>query len=76
MPNAQRLQERCFDDFRIAHPPRALRDCFSSIVVPSFRLIQKLHLQMQNLRRTSDLLLPRLHSGRISLTTKENHANA
>ena len=76
MPNAQRLQERCFDDFRIAHPPRALCDRFSSIVAPSFRLIQELHLQMQNLRRTSDLLLPRLLSGRISLTTKEIHANA
>ena len=48
----------------------------SAIVAPSFRLIQELHLQMQNLRRTSDLLLPRLLSGRISLTTKENHANA
>jgi len=59
----QRVQERCFDDYKIAHPPRALLDQFSAIVAPSFRLIQKLHLQTQNLRRTRDLLLPRLLSG-------------
>jgi type I restriction enzyme S subunit len=61
----QRVQERCFDDFKIAHPPRALLDRFSGIVAPSFRMIQKLHLQTQNLRQTRDLLLPRLLSGRI-----------
>jgi len=58
----QRVQERCFDDFKIAHPPRGLLDRFSAIVAPSFRMIQKLHLQIQNLRRTRDLLLPRLLS--------------
>ena len=63
----QRVQERCFDDFRIAHPPRALLDRFSGIVAPSFRLIQELYLQIQNLTRTRDLLLPRLMSGQISL---------
>jgi len=64
----QRVQERCFDDFNIAHPPRALLDRFSAIVAPSFRMIQKLHLQIQNLRRTRDLLLPRLLSGQVSLS--------
>ncbi len=56
----QRVQEHCFDDFQIAHPPRALLDRFSAIVAPSFRLVYKLDLQIQNLRRTRDLLLPRL----------------
>jgi hypothetical protein len=32
---------------------------------PSFRLNYKLHLQIQNLRRTRDLLLPRLLSGQV-----------
>ncbi len=59
----QRVQERCFDDFKIAHPPRTLLDRFSVIVAPSFHMIQKLHLQIQNLRRTRDLLLPVLVSG-------------
>jgi len=63
----QRVQEQCFHDFQIIQPPRALLDRFSAIVAPSFRLIYKLHLQIQNLRRTRDLLLPRLLSGRLVL---------
>ncbi len=59
----QRVQEQCFDDFQIAQPPRALLAQFSNIVSPSFRLIYRLHQQIQNLRRTRDLLLPRLLSG-------------
>jgi len=65
----QRVQEQCFDDFQIAQPPRSLLDRFSTIVAPSFRLIYKLHLQIQNLRLTRDLLLPRLLSGEDSLPT-------
>lgn len=59
----QRVQEQCFDDFRIAQPPRALLDRFSAIIAPSFRIIQKLHFQIRNLRKTRDLLLPCLLSG-------------
>jgi type I restriction enzyme S subunit len=67
----QRVQERCFDEFKIAHPPRALLNSFSAIVAPSFRMIQNLHLQIQNLRRTRDLLLPRLLSGQLELSHQE-----
>ncbi len=67
----QRVQEQCFDDFQIAQPPRALLDRFSAIIAPSFSLIYKLHLQIQNLRRTRDLLLPRLLSGQVELKTEE-----
>ena len=63
----QRVQEKCFDDFQIAQPPRALLDKYSAIVAPSFHLIYKLHLQIQNLRSTRDLLLPRLLSGQVRL---------
>ncbi len=63
----QRVQERCFDDFHIAQPPGALLDRFSDIIEPSFRLIYKMHLQIQNLRHTRDLLLPRLLSGDLVL---------
>jgi type I restriction enzyme S subunit len=63
----QRVQEKCFEDFQIAHPPRMLLDEFSAIVAPSFRLIYRLHLQIQNLRRARDLLLPRLLSGQIDV---------
>lgn len=57
----------CFNDFQIAQPPRPLLDQFSAIVASSFRLIYRLHLQIQNLRRTRDLLLPRLLSGDCTL---------
>lgn len=63
----QRVQEECFNNFRIVEPPRALLDKFSAIVAPSFRLIQKLHLQIGNLRRSRDLLLPCLLSGQIGV---------
>jgi type I restriction enzyme S subunit len=63
----QRVQERCFGDFQIAQPPLAPLEKFSAIVAPSFRLIYSLHLQIQTLRRTRDLLLPRLLSGQIDV---------
>lgn len=64
----QRVQERCFNDYQIAAPPRAFLNKFSVIVTSSFRLIYQLHLQIQNLRRTRDLLLPRLLAGQVNLT--------
>ena len=67
----QRVQERCFDDFKIVHPPRNLLDDFSALVAPSFRLIETLHLQTENLRQTRDLLLPRLLSGQVELSNTD-----
>lgn len=61
----QRVQERCFDHFDIAQPPRALLDKFSAIVKPIFHLIQSLNLRSQTLRKTRDLLLPHLVAGRV-----------
>lgn len=63
----QRVQEKCFDAFLIAQPPHKLLDRFSEVVVPSFRLIYGLQHQIENLRRTRDLLLPRLLSGQLAL---------
>jgi type I restriction enzyme S subunit len=63
----QRVQEKCFSGFSLAHPARDLLDRFSDIVAPSFRLIQQLHLEIENLRRARDLLLPRLLSGQVCL---------
>jgi type I restriction enzyme S subunit len=63
----QRVQEQCFDGFQIVQPPRDLLDRFSSVVAPSFRLIQELHRQTQILRQTRDLLLPRLLSRQVNL---------
>jgi type I restriction enzyme S subunit len=63
----QRVQEKCFDDFLVIQPTPILLDAFSAIVRPGFDLIYKLHLEIQNLRRTRDLLLPRLLSGQIDV---------
>ena len=63
----QRVQEKCFDDYLLIQPlPNLLYD-FSAVVRPGFDLIYKLHLEIQNLRRTRDLLLPRLLSGQIDV---------
>jgi type I restriction enzyme S subunit len=60
----QRVQERCFNDLWIAEPPRELLDKFTAIIAPGFDLIHALQRQIQTLRRTRDLLLPRLLAGR------------
>lgn len=63
----QRVQEKCFDAFLIAQPPRELLDHFTEIVAPNFRLIYSLHHQTENLRCTRDILLPRLLSGQVTM---------
>jgi type I restriction enzyme S subunit len=63
----QRVQERCFDDYLMIQPPQDLLDSFSAVVRPGFDMVYRLHLQIQNLRRTRDLLLPRLLSGQIDV---------
>lgn len=63
----QRVQERCFDDMVLIQPPINLLDRFSSVVRPSFHLAHTLHERIEILRRTRDLLLPRLLSGQISV---------
>ena len=48
-------------------PPAPIRVLFRERVTPLFSQIATLGLQIQNLRRTRDLLLPRLLSGQINL---------
>ena len=48
-------------------PPEALRLRFRSLVAPMFSQIGTLGLQIQNLRRTRDLLLPRLLAGSVKI---------
>ena len=50
-------------------PPRQLVTDFARLVDPIFDQIQALQRQIQNLRRTRDLLLPRLLSGQVELKT-------
>jgi type I restriction enzyme S subunit len=63
----QRVQEACFRRFLHALPPEHLLKQFTSVVRPSFKLTERLHQRVVNLRKTRDLLLPRLLSGRLSM---------
>jgi type I restriction enzyme S subunit len=61
---------------QIAWPPAKILVKAREILEPMSEQIIMLKRQIHNLRRTRDLLLPRLLSGQISLRTKENYANA
>ena len=63
----QRVQEACFDQFFLAQPPRELLSYFDALIGPSFELSQVLHQRIDKLRKTRDLLLPRLLSGQLSI---------
>ena len=52
-------------------PPEPLRVRFRERVAPLFSQIATLGLEIQNLRRTRDLLLPRLLSGQVELAERE-----
>ena len=49
-------------------PPVAVQQKFAEIVQPQSAMIEALRQQIQNLRRTRDLLLPRLLSGQIDVS--------
>ena len=46
---------------------------FGAIVTPIYEQVDVLFRQIQNLRRTHDLLLPRLQSGQLELRTAVPH---
>ncbi len=52
-------------------PPRPLQKRFEKIAGAMHAQIRRLKLQIENLRRTRDLLLPRLLSGQVPLETTE-----
>ena len=66
----QRVQQKCFDSFMVAKPPKKLLDKFADVVSPMFKITYTLALKNANLRQTRDLLLPRLVSGEIGITDK------
>ena len=63
----QRVQERCFDGYLVVQPTDAALTRFTAVVRPMFQQARQLQLKITNLRRTRDLLLPRLMSGQIDL---------
>ncbi len=63
----QRVQNACFDSFKLALPPKELLEEFSKLVRPMFRSIHNLTQRNENLKQQRDMLLPRLISGQIQL---------
>ncbi len=63
----QRVQERCFDNFLLAHPDSETLATFSRIVSPLFDNVYVLAKKNVNLQYTRDLLLPKLISGEVSV---------
>lgn len=63
----QRVQESCFDKFRIFVPPAILLNQFSESAQQLFEQIKNLHAQNQRLRSARDLLLPQLMSGELAV---------
>ena len=64
----QRVQEACFDKFLFAHPDQKILAAFAKFVSPLFRMVQLLADRNANLRRTRDLLLPRLVTGGMEIS--------
>jgi type I restriction enzyme S subunit len=64
----QRVQKECFDRFLFAHPDEKTLALFSERVRPQFRVIEILAGKNIVLRRTRDLLLPKLISGELDVS--------
>lgn len=67
---------KTFDMIKVNHPTAELIKYFHQRVKPIFNQIQTLQTQNQALRRTRDLLLPRLISGQLSVAEAETALNA
>jgi type I restriction enzyme S subunit len=63
------VSAKTFDDSELLVPPSSLLEVFAKSAIPMAEEIHTLHLQIQNLRRTRELLLPRLLSGECPIST-------
>jgi type I restriction enzyme, S subunit len=63
----QRVQDSCFDRYRLAIPPKLLATVFDETVGPMFDQIGNLDQANRKLAQARDLLLPRLMNGEITV---------
>ena len=66
----QNLSPVLASKMEFARPPRELRGRFAALVEPMLRRIVQIYSTNSNLRRTRDLLLPRLFSGNLVLSSQ------
>ena len=64
----QRVVNQCFDDYFLPNPNQDILDQFESTIAPLFRKIQNLSERNTNLKKTRDLVLPKLISGEIDVS--------
>ena len=67
----QHINKEIINDVKILLPPKSIIDQFSVFEKPIFDMIEKIILKNANLRRTRDLLLPKLISGEIDVSELE-----
>ncbi|MDQ0257092.1 type I restriction enzyme S subunit [Evansella vedderi] len=63
----QRVHVSCFDDFLTLKPTDTILEMFSELANPIFNQIKTLTLINQKLRKTRDLLLPKLMNGEVKV---------
>lgn len=66
-----RANWRVLEEYPVAIPTLAVASQFSAVIEPAIHQMQTLVFQTANLRRTRDLLLPRLISGELNLLPKD-----
>ena len=64
----QRVRSECFNDYFIAVPDSMTLSRFEAAVKPMFEAVFNLAKRNANLRRTRDLLLPKLVSGELDVS--------
>lgn len=72
----QRVKEECFATFLIAQPVPDILGHFRRVVAPMFEMVNLLAQKNANLRTTRDLLLPKLISGELDVSTLPEAASA
>lgn len=65
----QRVRIECFESFEIAVPPDDVSDRFEKDIGPLFEMVHKLSVQTAQLAAIRDLLLPKLVSGEIDVSS-------
>ena len=64
----QRVQNGCFNDYKIAVPSGEVMNRFADIVSPSFKKLTQNTKESRSLTKLRDTLLPKLISGELSLS--------
>ena len=61
------INRTTFRKIQLIVPDKSIMDEFTSLLKPMMNLIENLQIRINNLRKTRDLLLPKLISGEIDV---------